>query len=106
MKMGTASDVEVRSEKPPPWDNSTESAETAQSDEPPQRRMARRAPRWADVPESQWSDWRWQLSHRLNSAEELSQIINLTPEEAEGCRRHHFRVEVTPYFASLIDPDD
>ncbi len=33
-------------------------------------------------------------------------IINLTPEEVEGCRSHHFRVDITPYFASLIDPDD
>jgi lysine 2,3-aminomutase len=52
------------------------------------------------VPDSQWEDWRWQLSHRLNSLEELSQIINLTPEEVEGCRSAHFRVDITPYFAS------
>jgi lysine 2,3-aminomutase len=104
--MGTSSDVEVCSEKPPQWGNSSESSETTLSDEPPQRKMSCRAPRWAEVPDSQWSDWRWQLSHRLNTAEELSQIINLTPEEVEGCRHHHFRVDVTPYFASLIDPDD
>ena len=58
------------------------------------------------MPDAQWNDWRWQLSHRLNTLEELSQIINLTPEEVEGCRSHHFRVDITPYFASLIDPDD
>src|SRR5450756_684958 len=80
MKMGTSSDVEVCSEKPPQWGNSSESSETTLSDEPPQRRMSCRAPRWAEVPDSQWSDWRWQLSHRLNTAEELSQIINLTSE--------------------------
>ncbi len=83
--------------------------ETSQDDrpeEPPQRRRSHRAPIWADVPDAQWDDWRWQLSHRLNSLEELSRIINLTPEEVEGCRSHHFRVDVTPYFASLIDPDD
>ena len=58
------------------------------------------------MPDAQWNDWRWQLSHRLNSLEELSQIINLTEDEVEGCRSHHFRVDITPYFASLIDPDD
>jgi len=58
------------------------------------------------VPEAQWNDWRWQLSQRLNSLEELSRIIHLTPEEVAGCRNHHFRVDITPYFASLIDPDD
>ncbi len=69
-------------------------------------RTSRRAPQWADVPDALWNDWRWQLSHRLNSLEELSQIIHLTPEEKEGIRSHHFRVDVTPYFASLIDPED
>ena len=73
---------------------------------PPLPRMARPA-LWADVPEEQWDDWRWQLAHRLNSLEELSQIIHLTPEEIEGLTAEDkFRVEITPYFASLIDPDD
>jgi lysine 2,3-aminomutase len=62
---------------------------------------------WADVPDKKWNDWRWQLSHRLNSLEELRQIVNLTPEEIEGLSAEDkFRVDVTPYFASLIDPDD
>ncbi|MBN1202558.1 MAG: lysine 2,3-aminomutase [Anaerolineae bacterium] len=62
---------------------------------------------WADVPDTAWNDWRWQLSHRLNSVEELSQIIHLTPEEIDGLTaKSKFRVDITPYFASLIDPDD
>ncbi len=62
---------------------------------------------WADVPDEQWNDWRWQMSHRLNTLEELSQIINLTDEEIEGISAPGlFRIDVTPYFASLIDPDD
>jgi lysine 2,3-aminomutase len=36
----------------------------------------------------------------------LRRVARLTPEEEEGCRSHQFRVDVTPYFASLIDPDD
>ena len=62
---------------------------------------------WANVPDEQWNDWRWQLSNRLNSVEELSRIIRLTPEEIQGLQAEgKFRVDVTPYFASLIDPDD
>ncbi len=62
---------------------------------------------WADVPLETWSDWRWQLAHRLNSVEELARVIHLTPEEIEGLSAPgRFRVDVTPYFASLIDPDD
>lgn len=62
---------------------------------------------WANVPDEQWDDWRWQLAHRLNSLEELSQFIHLTAEEVAGLTADDkFRVDVIPYFASLIDPDD
>jgi lysine 2,3-aminomutase len=69
-------------------------------------RARSRARIWSGVPDNQWEDWRWQLSHRLNTLEELSQIIHLTPEEEEGCRSHNFRLDITPYFASLIHPED
>ncbi|MBN1564749.1 MAG: lysine 2,3-aminomutase [Anaerolineae bacterium] len=90
----------------------------AELDEPPGQSgnavltaaLHKRTPRpalWADVPDEQWDDWRWQLAHRLNSLEELAQIIHLTPEEIDGLTAEDkFRVDVTPYFASLIDPDD
>ncbi len=88
--------------------NTVAELEVVAAEEPPQRRSCPscRAPLWADVPDAQWNDWRWQLSHRLNTLEELSQVINLTPAEIEGIRSHHFRVDITPYFASLMDPDD
>jgi lysine 2,3-aminomutase len=76
----------------------------------PYRLPAGRTPRpaqWADVPDQQWDDWRWQLSHRLNTLDDLAQIIRLTPEEIEGLNApNKFRVDITPYFASLIDADD
>jgi lysine 2,3-aminomutase len=62
---------------------------------------------WADVPEQQWNDWRWQLKNRLNTVKELAQIINLTESEKKALSANNlFRVDITPYFASLIDPDD
>ncbi|MGQ9785328.1 MAG: lysine 2,3-aminomutase [Anaerolineae bacterium] len=70
---------------------------------------ASRTPRpaiWAQVSDEQWYDWRWQLSHRLNTLEELQRLIHLTPEEVEGIATHRFRLDITPYFASLIDPND
>ena len=33
--------------------------------------VSRRAPIWADIPDEQWNDWRWQLSHRVNDLEEI-----------------------------------
>ncbi|MCL4369153.1 MAG: lysine 2,3-aminomutase, partial [Actinobacteria bacterium] len=68
---------------------------------------SRRAPIYADVPDEQWNNWRWQLSHRLNSVEELSRILTLTDSETRALSAPGlFRVDITPYFVSLIDPDD
>ena len=61
-----------------------------------------RAPYWADVPDEKWMDWRWQMSHRLNSVEELGRVINLTESERRALTAQGlFRVDITPYFASL-----
>lgn len=62
---------------------------------------------WADVPDEKWNDWRWQLSNRVNDLEILETFLNLTDEEIEGITAEgKFRLDITPYFASLIDPDD
>jgi lysine 2,3-aminomutase len=62
---------------------------------------------WEDVPLAQWNDWRWQLSHRLNTVEDFARVVDLTPEEVAGLSAPgRFRVDVTPYFASLMDPHD
>ena len=67
----------------------------------------RRASAFGNVPEAQWSDWRWQLSHRLNTAEEIGRIFPLTGSERTALNaKDLFRVDVTPYFISLIRPDD
>lgn len=66
-----------------------------------------RAPFWQDIPAEKWMDWRWQMSHRLNTVDELAQVINLTDSEREALKTNGlFRVDITPYFASLMDPDD
>jgi lysine 2,3-aminomutase len=68
---------------------------------------SKRAPFYKDIPDAQWNDWRWQLSHRLNSADDFDKILNLTESERRALNSQGlFRVDITPYFASLIDPDD
>jgi len=68
---------------------------------------SRHAPVYADVPAEKWNDWRWQLSHRLNTAEEIEKIIPLTETERKALNSTGlFRVDITPYFISLINPDD
>ena len=62
---------------------------------------------WGEVGDERWNDWRWQLSNRLNTLDELGQVIELTDEEREGLGApDKFRVDITPYFATLIDPKD
>lgn len=69
--------------------------------------ISKRAPIYKDVPDEQWNNWRWQLSNRLNSVEEISKVLTLTEHEINALSAPHlFRVDITPYFISLINPDD
>jgi lysine 2,3-aminomutase len=69
--------------------------------------VSKRAPIYADVPDEKWNDWRWQLSHRLNTVEEIEKVVPLTESERKALQTSGlFRVDITPYFISLIDPDD
>ncbi|MCP4591660.1 MAG: KamA family radical SAM protein, partial [bacterium] len=63
---------------------------------------------WQDVSQEKWDDWRWQIANRVTTVEQLSQIINLTNEEQEVITRslNALRMSITPYYASLMDPDN
>ncbi len=68
---------------------------------------SKRAPIYADVPDEKWNSWRWQLSNRINTVDEFETVIKLTDSEQEALSSAGlFRVDITPYFISLIDPDD
>ncbi|MCR4442095.1 MAG: lysine 2,3-aminomutase [Peptococcaceae bacterium] len=55
-----------------------------------------------------WDDWRWQMKNRIKTAEQLKDYINLTQDEIRGINAclQKFRMAVTPYYASLMDPHD
>ena len=81
------------------------------SEEPPGTgggAVSHRAPLWRNVADTDWNDWRWQLRHRLNTPQELTSVIAMTAEEEAGVRStcQHLRMSITPYFASLMDPQD
>jgi lysine 2,3-aminomutase len=63
---------------------------------------------YKDVNPLDWEDWHWQLKHRIRSKDELSEIIKLTPEEEKGLDKAKGRLSlaITPYWATLIDPED
>ncbi len=57
---------------------------------------------------SEWNDWRWQLRSRIRDLNSQSRVVNLTFDERAAMERigGHLPVGITPYYASLIDPDD
>jgi lysine 2,3-aminomutase len=68
---------------------------------------SKRAPIYADIPDEQWNNWRWQLSNRLNSPQDFENVFTLTESERVALSAPDvFRVDVTPYFVSLINPED
>ncbi len=68
--------------------------------------LARTSVRRADVADRDWNDWRWQLRHMMTSADDLATLIELAPDERAGLASAEklFRVGITPYYASLMDP--
>ena len=63
---------------------------------------------FAHIPDEQWNDWKWQVKNRIETLEDLKKYVSLTPEEEEGVRESlkTIRMAITPYYLSLINPDD
>jgi len=63
---------------------------------------------YKDVNPLDWEDWQWQVKNRISTLEAISQIVKLTPEEEQGIKKASGRMmmAITPYWASLMDPDD
>lgn len=57
---------------------------------------------------SEWNDWRWQSRHRIRTLEQFERIVTLSPTEREALRQGGtmLPVGVTPYYMSLIDPEN
>ena len=52
--------------------------------------------------------WKWQLTHRITTVDELSKLITLTPEDKADIAQslELFRMAITPYYASLMAKND
>jgi len=61
-----------------------------------------------DVDPAQWNDWRWQARNRIRSLQQLERIFVLSDDEREAVARHQgsLPLGITPYYASLMSPDD
>jgi len=56
----------------------------------------------------EWNDWHWQLRNRITSVAELKKYMQLTPEEEAVIKSSNFpfRASITPYYLSIIDPNN
>ncbi len=71
-------------------------------------RQSREYGLFQDVPDEQWNDWKWQVKNRIETVEDLKKYISLTKEEEDGIAEclKSLRMAITPYYLSLINPDD
>lgn len=58
--------------------------------------------------EEDWQSWQWHLKNRISEPDLLTKIIHLSTAELEDIKATgaKFRWAISPYYASLIDPDD
>ena len=69
---------------------------------------SRRKQLFPEVTDEQWNDWKWQVKNRIETLDQLKKYVKLTDEEEEGVKKtlSTLRMAITPYYLSLINPDD
>lgn len=63
---------------------------------------------WVGVSSSDWQNWQWQLRRSLKTSSDFQQYFDLSSLEQQGFSGADkiFRVQTTPYYASLMDPQN
>jgi lysine 2,3-aminomutase len=84
--------------------------EFADGDDPPssRRNQTPRHPAWADVPDSDWTDWRWQSQNAVRHPRQIVDLIPFTDEERRAIEtlQAQYKLAIPPYYFSLIDRFD
>lgn len=60
------------------------------------------------IDDDQWNDWHWQIKNRIRTKDEIKKYLRLTDDEEKALNqgRRSFPFAITPYYLSLIDPED
>ena len=63
---------------------------------------------YPDATRTEWNDWRWQLLNRIRTLSDLGRIIRVSQDEQRAVEEKGgaLPLAITPYYASLLDPDD
>jgi lysine 2,3-aminomutase len=58
--------------------------------------------------DAQWSDWRWQIQHRIRDLATVRRMIRLTTEEEKALELGNkmLPMAVTPHYMGLVSPDN
>ena len=77
-----------------------------ESEEPPGK--PRRLPKWRDVPDEQWGDWRWQSQNAIRTTAQLAEFFAFSPQEQAALEslEEKYKLAIPPYYFSLIDLDN
>jgi lysine 2,3-aminomutase len=64
-----------------------------------------RHPAWADVPDHDWTDWRWQAQNAIRHPRQLVDLLPLSIEERQAIEvlQAQYKLAIPPYYFSLID---
>ena len=78
----------------------------------PQARLRARATQsfrkkhFPDITARLWNDWHWQLANRVRSLDRLATMLHLADEERAAGMGSGLPLSITPYYLSLLDPDN
>ncbi|HOJ12564.1 MAG TPA: lysine 2,3-aminomutase [Clostridiales bacterium] len=63
---------------------------------------------WKNIGTEEWNDWKWQIKNRIVSVEQLGKVMDISNKEQQEIDicLERFRMAITPYYSTLIDPDD
>ncbi|AIO18743.1 L-lysine 2,3-aminomutase [Candidatus Izimaplasma bacterium HR1] len=61
-----------------------------------------------NVTDEEWNDWHWQVKNRITTVEDLKKYIELDESELDIINNvlGQFRMAITPYYLTLINPDN
>ncbi len=63
---------------------------------------------WRDVGDKDWNSWIWQQQKRVKDMAQLDKVIKVSDDERTAFEKSNemFHMGITPYYASLMDPND
>jgi lysine 2,3-aminomutase len=80
-----------------------------EEEEPPSSTgVAKRTKFFSHIQEELWNDWKWHFRNRITSIDQLKKFIPLSSTEQERLKlvTTKYPISITPYYLSLINPDD